>query len=390
MINQKNQIHPLPFHVYFSIIAFLAIAGFLDSLYLSWSHYRNYTDISYQSFCAISKAYNCDTVSQSPYSIFWGMPLAVWGMTGYSFLILLMLLLWQLRAQRERIWTLIFIISFIFSMISIVLAFVSTFYIRSYCIMCILSFGINFLLLYFTWLIRNRFGVTNFFNALKQDFSHLWINRKISALLFIPFFCCIFFAIIFFPKYWDVAIPVNYSDMSVGVTPDGYQWIGAENPELTIIEFTDYQCFGCKKMHFYLRNLIKKNPGRIRLVHRYYPMDSKYNFAVKNTFHENSGVLALIAIYASTKGKFWETNDILYNLKNKDFSLSSIAHESNLDIDEVKNALKNPVYLNKLRIDLWEGYKLGIKSTPAYVINGKVYKSTTLNDVIKESIGNSD
>ncbi|MBU4035957.1 MAG: hypothetical protein KKA35_05965, partial [Proteobacteria bacterium] len=42
-----------------------------------------YTDIGYESFCAISKAINCDTVSQSPYSVFLGVPLAIWGVAGY-------------------------------------------------------------------------------------------------------------------------------------------------------------------------------------------------------------------------------------------------------------------------------------------------------------------
>ncbi|MBU3949567.1 MAG: hypothetical protein KJ826_15285 [Proteobacteria bacterium] len=44
-----------------------------------------YTDIGYESFCAISKAINCDTVSQSPYSVFLGVPLAIWGVAGYCF-----------------------------------------------------------------------------------------------------------------------------------------------------------------------------------------------------------------------------------------------------------------------------------------------------------------
>jgi protein-disulfide isomerase len=222
------------------------------------------------------------------------------------------------------------------------------------------------------------------------DIHHLWIIRKKISLLFIPYFCSVALIIFFFPKYWEFAPPANYSEIPVGVTEEGYQWIGAENPELTITEFTDYQCFGCKKMHFYIRKLIEENPGKIRLVHRYYPMDSKYNFAVKNTFHENSGILAIIAIYASTQGKFWETNDLLYHLKNKnDFSISDVAHQANLNIDEVKNALTNSVYLNKLRIDLWDGYKLGIKSTPAYVINGKVYKSSKIDDMIKKAIEKS-
>lgn len=159
----KKLIIPLPFFVYFTTIALLIVAGFADSIYLAWSHYRNYTDISYQSFCAISKAINCDTVSQSPYSIFLGLPWAVWGLIGYGFLFLFLPLLWDSRVYKKRIWTIFLLITLFFSLISIVLAVVSTVYIHSYCMMCILSFGVNFLLLYFTWLVRKRYEVSAFF-----------------------------------------------------------------------------------------------------------------------------------------------------------------------------------------------------------------------------------
>jgi len=78
-MKKAKKIIPLPFPFYFWTIAALAVAGVLDSIYLSISHYRIYTDIAYESFCAISRSINCDTVSQSSYSIFLGIPVPVWG-----------------------------------------------------------------------------------------------------------------------------------------------------------------------------------------------------------------------------------------------------------------------------------------------------------------------
>ena len=75
----KTNKKPLPFLVYYSGVFVLVLAGAIDSLYLLHSHYRNYVDIDYRSFCAISKAINCDTVSQSPYAIFLDLPVAFWG-----------------------------------------------------------------------------------------------------------------------------------------------------------------------------------------------------------------------------------------------------------------------------------------------------------------------
>ena len=60
---EKN-IQPLPFAVYFWTVAALAVAGLVNAVYLSITHYRVYTYPAYESFCAISEAVNCDTVSQ--------------------------------------------------------------------------------------------------------------------------------------------------------------------------------------------------------------------------------------------------------------------------------------------------------------------------------------
>jgi protein-disulfide isomerase len=179
--------------------------------------------------------------------------------------------------------------------------------------------------------------------------------------------------------------------LPVGVTQDGHPWIGAEHPILEITEFTDYQCFQCKKMHHYLRQIIMEHPDKIRLIHRHFPLDSKYNFAVKNPLHDGSADLALLAIYASTKGKFWEMNDLLYNhrtsegpIKIKDFS-----DKLQFDFQELRVSLHSKQIENILRIDLWEGYKLGIRGTPAYVINGKVHRGSIPSEIINSAIGSS-
>ena len=106
---------------------------------------------------------------------------------------------------------------------------------------------------------------------------------------------------------------------SLDPSEDGHPWIGAENPILTISEFSDYMCFQCKKMHFILRQLVQSYPDRIRMIHRHFPMDHAYNPLVKDPFHSGSGQMALIALYAQTKGQFWKVNDYLFGLASTKF-----------------------------------------------------------------------
>jgi len=374
--NEKNkQIIPLPFPVYFWTVAFLTFSGLADSVYLSISHYRVYTDIAYESFCAISKSINCDTVSQSPYSIFIGIPVPVWGIIGYAFFLFLLPFAWSKEAQKQKMWTIFVFISLAFSIYSVILAYISTFYIHSYCMMCIVSFGINFLLLYYTWLVRKRFGKSSIIKGLMLDIGFLWERKTKAGSVFLSFLCIVTFLLISFPSYWNLSPPGLSRSFPNGITEDGYPWIGAENPKLLIMEFTDYQCFQCKKMHFFLRKLVEKNPDKIRLIHRHFPMDHKYNPLVKEPFHVGSGTMAFFAEYAQTQGKFWEMNDILFGIAGSTnvLNIKKLAEKTGIDYRALSYSIKNSLIRYKVKHDIAIGMKLGINGTPGYVINGKVY-----------------
>ena len=242
MKKQSQKIVPLPFIVYFGSVTLLAVAGLADSLYLAVSHYRVYTDVAYSSFCAISKAINCDTVSQSTYSKLWGMPVPVWGVIGYMFLLLFLPFAWSKDAEKQRLWPILFFLSLGYSVYSVILAIISTFYIRSNYLMCILTYGINFLLLYFSWLIRKRSDKIRIFKGLKLDVIFLWKLKKRTLPVFSAALCFGVILFTYFPSYWSFQSTLLSRDMPTGITKEGYPWIGAQKPQIEIMEFADYQC----------------------------------------------------------------------------------------------------------------------------------------------------
>ncbi len=390
LIHRKHDIKPLPFPVYFWTIAFLLFAGLADSIYLSVHHYLVYTDIGYESFCAISKAINCDTVSQSPYSVFFGVPVAVWGAVGYVSCLLLLPFAWSVSAGKKRIWRLIFTISVLFSIISIIFAAISTLYIRSYCIMCILSYGINFMLLFYTWLIIRRFGEKEgMIEGFSQEIKFVFERKNLFFSLFAPYTILVISAFIYFPAYWDLTPPPLSANVPKGITEEGHPWIGgSEKPDLVITEFSDYLCFQCQKMHFLLRRLVEKNPQKIRLIHRHYPMDHRYNPLVKEPFHVGSGDMSLLAIYAAKEGKFWEMNDLLLgvDISDKKIDIRELAERTGLD----KRKLALSRYDNSIRHVLWldirDGLKAGITGTPAYIIDDKLYLGVIPADIMKNIV----
>ena len=366
-LKKKQAIKPLPFLVYYIAVTLLSLGGLLVSLYLSFSHYKVYTDITYKSFCAISKAINCDTVSQSPSSILWGMPVAVWGVASYFFFLCVLGLAYQRDARTRRLWALLVLIALGFSGYSVLLALISTFIVHSYCIMCLVSYGVNFTLLFYSDLVRRRFKDTGFWRSLKLDILYLLGYRWRLAGMLALFGIALIAGTNFFPRYWELTPPRASAKIATGITADGHPWIGASDPELVITEYADYRCFQCKKMHYFLRQLIASQPTKIRLVHRHFPMDHEFNPLVKEPFHVGSGKLALLAIGAVKGGKFWQTNDALFAISNtEELDLREFGELVDIDASELARSLNDDNNIKKLRADIVSALKQKISGTPAY------------------------
>jgi protein-disulfide isomerase/uncharacterized membrane protein len=382
-----NKIKSLPFSVYFWSTSGLVAAGLLIMIYSAISHYRVHTDILYASFCAISDAVNCDRVSQSTYSIFLGVPVPVWGILGYIFFLILLLFAGKRNADNRRIWSLLFIIALFFTIYSLILAHILKFEIKVYCIVCIAGYAINFTLLYLIWIIRRRFPEkrSGFFQSLKRDIQFLWQPPKKKKILFILIAAMLVLPIVF-PRYWVFEMPQLASDVPTGITEDGAPWIGAKDPELVIIEYTDYLCFHCKKKHAYLRQIVAENPEKIRLVHRHFPMVPELNPLVGKALYPGSGKLAIAAVYAATQDRFWQMNDLLYDLppNMKSLNIKNLAEKSGVSFEGLSESLGNQLLYDKIGQDVNKGIKLGINGTPAYEINGEIFQGRIPLKMIKK------
>ena len=367
----------------------LCAAGFVAAAYLSVSHYRVYTDIAYQSLCALSSAINCDTVSQSPYSIFWGLPVPIWGCIGYGGLAGLMAITSLSVGDGKRIWTLGLVVTGLFSAISIVLALVSTYRIKSYCLLCITTYAINLLMFFLCWIVRRRSAIGPVITALKEDLRFALKQRVVTLSLSATVGVAILSAYLLIPPYWIFAAPPSDRQANWGLTAEGAPYIGAERPVVTISEFTDYQCFHCRKMHFFLRTLVNRFPDKLRLVHRHYPMDHEVNFIVNAPFHVGSGRMAILAIYAASKGNFMQMNDVLYEIggRGRDIDLREVADRTQIDARELSAVQEHAYYRECLRIDIAAGMKLRILGTPSFLIDGQVYQGSIpaekLSDILK-------
>ena len=198
---------------------------------------------------------------------------------------------YDIRSKVLNMFPLLMGIGIVFSSISLFLGLISAVRIQSYCIMCIVVYGISFALFFMIWFIRRRFEKITWKHSLSNNLTYLKTNRLKALKFYSPILISLLVVRLFMPVYWHYPMKgPGHLKLNTGTTEDGSPWIGAKNPEFTIIEYTDYMCFQCKKMHFFLRRLISENSEKIRLIHKHYPMDKKVNRFLEETLHPGSSI----------------------------------------------------------------------------------------------------
>jgi protein-disulfide isomerase len=221
---------------------------------------------------------------------------------------------------------------------------------------------------------------------LKKDILFLWRPWKKQTTVLLIFLLAVLILPVIFPSYWSFSLPDISVEVSTGITEDGDPWIGAQDPELVITEYSDYMCFQCRKLHMYLRQIIAANPDKIRLVHRHFPMDPQFNPLLTGSFHPASGKLAIAAAYAALEDRFWQMNDLLYDIpKNvKSLDIRELAQKSGVSFEGLSAAPGiRPVYY-KIKQDVLKGIELGVTGTPAYEIDGKLFEGRIPMAVIRK------
>jgi len=95
----------------------------------------------------------------------------------------------------------------------------------------------------------------------------------------------------------------------VGVTPEGYPYIGAQNAPSVLEEFSNFACPHCNDYHSgtFLNLLDKIKAGQLRVV--YIPLSITLSY--------NPEVETRAALCAAQQGKFWEMHDVLFDWQTR-------------------------------------------------------------------------
>lgn len=138
----------------------------------------------------------------------------------------------------------------------------------------------------------------------------------------------------------------------------------AGNPQgdVTIVEFSDYNCPYCKKAFTHLTNLIEKDKN-VRIVLKEFPI-----------FGERSEGAARVAIAAQKQGKYFDMHAALLKNRgaNNEQTALALGEKLGLDVEKLR-ADANSDEVRKIIAETRAlGNRLGIQGTPFYLVGDKI------------------
>jgi protein-disulfide isomerase len=162
----------------------------------------------------------------------------------------------------------------------------------------------------------------------------------------------------------------------------GYVMGAAEAP-VEIVEYADFQCPHCAGFDQVQFPDLKRrlmDTGKARFVYRDFPLDFPH-----------SRLASHAAACADDQGKFWEAKDGLYR-RQAEWSLGStgkaydifgeIAAAAGANRTTWEACMEAGNHAARIEASHEEGARLGVRSTPTFLINGRLYPGESSDELV--------
>lgn len=156
----------------------------------------------------------------------------------------------------------------------------------------------------------------------------------------------------------------------------GDPWFGAARPEVTLVEFADYRCPYCRRMHPVIADLVRGEPG-LRVVVKEIPI-----------LGPASVTAARAALAAHAQGRFAAFHDRLMRLRGEpdEAAVLQLAAETGLDPARLRRDMESAEITRRLAVNLELAQALGIQGTPAYVIGETLLPGAVPLEQLREAV----
>ncbi|MFN7017668.1 MAG: thioredoxin domain-containing protein [Fimbriimonadales bacterium] len=304
----------------------------------------------------------CDEVARSPYSRIAGVPVAALGFGYFGVLVVLALSRLQYPEQWRSYGKALAALSTTGLLVFVYFTYIQLFVLNLYekgspCWWCLGAAGSNLVV----WLL-SLIGLRGAPSASGMLTRELLQSVAVALLFLIA-------GLAYGGWQWNRATTAEVqqadNEKLTLLYLDGQGWRkGNENAPLIIVEFSDFQCPACKQAYELLeRQILPQLGDKVHFVFRHYPLIN---------IHPMAWAAAAAAEEAGTQGKFWEMYAALFESQQQltPARIERIAEQLGLDSKKVRYAVDNhkEVHFKKIYRDFEEGSKLGVNSTPTFIV----------------------
>ena len=179
-----------------------------------------------------------------------------------------------------------------------------------------------------------------------------------------------------------ISIPANAVITNADTSGFRGYLLGAPSAPVEITEYADFGCPHCAdfdQVQFPDINTRVIQPGKARLRFRDFPIEGA-----------NSRIAAHAAACANDQNHFWDVKEGLFQrqaewvLKSNPMSvISDIVRSRGVDMTSWNACMQSAKYAGRIQASFNEGTKLGVNSTPSFLINGRIYTSANADMIVQ-------
>lgn len=153
---------------------------------------------------------------------------------------------------------------------------------------------------------------------------------------------------------------------------------GAESARVSIIEFSDFQCPFCAAMSHALDHLLQKYPADVRLTFKQFPLP----------MHSQATRAAEASSCAAEQGKFWDFERLMFADQSRVASgkFPDLAEKAGVDLSVFEACLNAKGVSKLVQSDVSDGAAIGLSSTPAIFINGRLITGLKPYEVLEQIV----
>ena len=143
---------------------------------------------------------------------------------------------------------------------------------------------------------------------------------------------------------------------------------GNIDAEISLIEYSDFECPFCKRFHKTPKKIVKAYGGKVNWVYRHFPL----NF--HNPGAQKQAEASECATELGGNESFWKYTDLIYERTKSNGrgfpieNLVPLAEEIGLDKEPFQTCLNSEKYKDLVQEDLREGSQSGASGTPGNIL----------------------